>query len=132
MKTLWHIRPINDGYTVIGERYTDKGKKEFYTINKADKNSYCYCLMFLSQEDADNFIKENMNPNEYISEWILINEDYLCPTCGFPLIVEWYSELSNGNTEDVCHCTNEDCGADWTITRDENYSVINKERFFFG
>lgn len=68
LKKLWHIRPINDSYTVIGERYTDKGKKEFYIIDKTDANSYCYCLTFLSQEDADNFIQKNMNPNEYISE----------------------------------------------------------------
>lgn len=126
MVTIWHIRPINDGYTMI--KRIENGNH--ILIEKAGNDIPLY---FTTEEEADKYITAHLDPHIYRPEETWVTEGYICPKCGLFMKEQWREAIDqNGEIRRVCHCTNEDCGYDCAVYTDKDYNLLRKERFFFG
>lgn len=126
MKKFWHIRPINDGCSVLV-----LDKDDVFIIVDKGSNDARDRLYFKTEQEAQKYIQDNLNPEKYMPESTLIVDYLICDGCGLPLKIMWNQEINNNSRELVCHCSNCVCDRDYTIVL-KNGEVMSKERFFFG
>ena len=157
MPTLYHIKPKNDGYHILGRSMVG----EHFLISKDSKDiGWKGELIFKSKKEAQEYIDTHNLSNEYIPEkfWridreykmpklakearemlnkanITIKRPVYCPDCGNEL--KWMvtvstDESASGMSESLYHCDNDNCGSDFNLCRDANGNFIKMERYFFG
>lgn len=157
MPTLYHIKPKNDGYHILGRSMTG----EYFLISKDSRiDGWKGELIFKSEEDAQEYIDTHNLTDEYIPEkfWrlerayktpslikearemlakanITIKRPIYCPDCGNELkwmVTVGTDESASGMSESLYHCDNDNCGSDFNICRDADGKFIKMERHYFG
>ena len=157
MPTLYHIKPNNDGYHILGCSMTGN----YFLINKDSSDiSWKGELIFKTEEEAQEYIDTHNLTKDYMPEkfWlakrtyqepdiikearemlakanIKIKRPMYCPDCGNEL--KWMvtvstDESASGMSESLYHCDNDNCGSDFNLCRDANGKFIKMERYFFG
>lgn len=128
MPLFYTIRPKSNGCVSLCKNKNGN----FVTIQKGVEAFEPKLLMFNTEPEAQEYIKNNLNTDEYITEWRWLANEYICPTCGGDMnvicVVEAQYSIS-GNTERLCHCRNKACGLSWSVMTDENNKVLNIEQY---
>lgn len=157
MPTLYHIKPKNDGYYILGRSMTG----EHFLVSKDSKDiGWKGELIFKSEKEAQEYIDAHNLSNEYVPEkfWridrdykmpnlakearemlnkanITIKRPMYCPDCGSELrcmVTVGTDESDSGFAETLYHCTNEECMKDFSVARDYEGNFINMLRHFWG
>lgn len=157
MPTLYHIKPKDNGYHILGRSMTG----EYFLIRK-DSNIKGWKgeLIFKSEKEAQEYINIHNLSNEYIPEnfWHLeciyrmpslteearemlakanvkIQRPIYCPDCDSEL--KCMSTIGadksiSGFSESLYHCESDDCANDFTIVRDTDGRFVKMTRHFWG
>jgi hypothetical protein len=70
MKTYWHIVPAGDGYKYLG---LENGK---YIVCSKEDNYFNTSLLFKTEKECLQYIKDNLNLKKYSAEKVMLNEKY--------------------------------------------------------
>lgn len=156
MPTLYHIKPKNDGYHILGQSMTG----EYFLISKTLKgDSWKGELIFKNEKEAQEYIDTHNLADEYIPEkfWrlehiykepnivketrkmfananIKIKRPIYCPDCGSELkcmVSVGIDESDSGFAETLYHCTNEECMKKFSVARDYEGNFVNMLRYYF-
>ena len=156
MPTLYHIKPKNDGYHILGRSMTG----EYLLISKTLKGDrWKGELIFKNEKEAQEYIDTHNLADEYIPEkfWrlehtykepniiketrkmfananIKIKRPIYCPDCGSELkcmVSVGVDESNSGFAETLYHCTNEECMKKFSVARDYEGNFINMLRYYF-
>jgi len=131
MKEFYHIKPKDSECKILGFN-----NSKYIEINKADTNNeYYHSLLFDNIQEAQMYIDKYLNSEAYVPDWILINEDFICPECnGILKIYDTEQPTTTGYPPNsiIYLCTCEKCLSTFEIVKDKNYNLINKKRYFFG
>ena len=157
MPTLYHIKPKNDGYHILGRSMTG----EYFLISKNSKNiGWRGELIFKNEKEAQEYIDTHNLTEDYAPEkfWrleqdykapdiieearmmfakanITIKRPIYCPDCGSELrcmATVGIDESDSGFAETLYQCTNEECMKDFSVARDYEGNFINMLRHFWG
>ena len=149
MAILYHIRPKDDGYHVLGRSMTGK----HYLINKDYlglrwQGEFVFGNEIEAQEYINKYNLEGYKPEQFWRSDDTLTRDYKpilsklnilltlpCPDCGHTLrsmVTVGADESDSGFSESLYHCENDDCGSDFNLCRDANGKFIKMERYFFG
>ena len=157
MPTLYHIKPKNDGYHILGCSMTGN----YFLINKDSSDIGRQGeLIFKTEEDAQEYIDTHNLTKDYMPEkfWraertyqepdiikearemfakanIKIKRSVYCPDCSSKLkcmCTVGADESTSGFSESLYHCENDDCANDFNIVRDADGRFIKMTRHFWG
>lgn len=131
MPTKFHLVEKNNTCLVLHITKDDK----YVSIHKGKSPNKDYRpLIFLTAEGAMDWAKNKGMEEFYTPEEIWVSE-FVCPTCGEPLIIHWVEgadRTQSGMTERVCSCWNDECALEWRTYHTADGEFIKIERFFCG
>jgi hypothetical protein len=155
MPTLYHIKPNNDGYHILGCSMTGN----YFLINKDSSDiGWRGELIFKSEEETQKYIDTHNLTKDYMPEkfWraeptyqepdaikearemlakanIKIKKPMCCPDCGHSLrcmCTVGADESHSHFSESLYHCEN--CLCDYNIVRDADGRFVKMTRHFWG